>query len=79
MGRGTNITTRDKLVLNFDGSCDYLDMEPGQFVRHLNSEIGGTDVLFLAQFGAPALFGAKQFDKQRRKSLYCRDLSKKRP
>jgi hypothetical protein len=54
-------------------------METGQYAHHLNSEIGSSDALFLAHFGAPPVFGAKQFDKQSRKSLYYQDLRKERP
>ena len=74
-----NITIYDKVVLNFDGSFDFLDMETGQFVHHLNSEIGDIDALFLVHFGAPPISGANPLDKQCRKSLYYRDLEKKRP
>jgi hypothetical protein len=33
----------------------------------------------LVHFGAPPIFGAKEFDRVIKKSLYCNDLSKKRP
>ncbi len=74
-----NITSCDKVVLNFDGSCDYLEMETGQYVHNLNNKIVSSDALFLVHFGALHISGAKQFDKRCRKSLYCHDLSKKRP
>jgi len=48
-----------------------------EYIHHLDSRIGGTDALFLAHFGAPPIFRAKEFDRVSRKSLYCNDLSKK--
>ncbi len=48
-----------------------------QYTHHLDSRIGGSDVLFLAHFGAPLISGAKEFDRISKKSLYCNDLSKK--
>jgi len=54
-------------------------METGQYIHHFDSETGGADALFLVHFGAPPLAGAKQFDKQCRKSLYYQDLRKERP
>jgi hypothetical protein len=36
-------------------------------------------ILFLAHFGAPPIFGAKEIDRVSKKSLYYRDLSDKRP
>jgi len=54
-------------------------MEMDEYIRHLNSGIGGADVLFLVHFGAPPISEAKEIDKQCRKSLYYQDLSKKRP
>jgi len=67
------------VVLNFDGSLGYLDMETGQYVHDLNSRRGNVDPLFLAHFGAPPVFGTKEFDRITKKSLYYRDLRKERP
>jgi hypothetical protein len=52
-------------------------MKMYEYIHDLDSRIGGTDALFLAHFGAPPVFGAKEFDRVSRKSLYCNDLSKK--
>jgi hypothetical protein len=45
----------------------------------LNSKIGSSDALFLAHFGVPPVSGAKEIDRVNKKSLYCNELSKKRP
>ena len=48
-----NITICDRVVLNFDGSSDYIEMETGQYIHHLDSKISRSDPLFLVHFGAP--------------------------
>jgi len=50
-----------------------------EYTHHLDSEIGRSELMFLARFGAPPIFGAKDFDRVNKKSLYCNELSKKRP
>jgi hypothetical protein len=55
--------------LNFDGNCDYLDIETGQLIHNLDSKTGRSAPLFFAHFGAPPVFEVKEFDKGNRKSL----------
>jgi hypothetical protein len=50
-----------------------------EYIHNFGSGIGSADALFLAHFGAPALFAAKEIDKENKKSLYYQDLRKKRP
>lgn len=48
-------------------------------IHNLDSKIGSSVALFLAHFGAPPIFGAKEFDTIEKKSLYCNELRKERP
>ena len=58
-----NIRMCGRVVLNFDGSCDYLEMKRGQYIHHLNSGIGRSDVLSLVHFGAPPISEVKEIGK----------------
>jgi len=46
-----NIAICDKVVLNFDGSSDYLEMETGQYTYHLDSRMSWSESLFLVHWG----------------------------
>ena len=50
-----------------------------EYIHHLDSKIGRSELIFLAHFGAPPIFEVKEIDKGNKKSLYYKDLSKKRP
>jgi hypothetical protein len=50
-----------------------------KYIHHLDTTISGSELIFLAHFGAPPIFGAKEFDTLEKKSLYYQDLSKERP
>ena len=50
-----------------------------EYIHNLDSEIGRSEFIILAHFGAVPIFGAKEIDRIIKKSLYYRDLSKKRP
>ena len=49
------------------------------YIHHLDSKTSRLHALFLVHFGAPPISEAKEIDKIYKKSLYYRDLSKKRP
>ncbi len=67
------------LMLRWNWSIQEMDHRINEYIHHLDSKIGRSDVLFLAHFGAPSIFEAKEIDKPNRKSLYYRDLRKERP
>ena len=54
-------------------------MKTAEYTHHLNSGVGGADVLFLVHFGAPPVLGANEIDNINRKSLHYNELRKERP
>ncbi len=74
-------TRLDRQMWDWDlnWSIQKMSYKINEYIHHLDSRIGGTDLLFLAHFGAPPVSGAKEIDTLEKKSLYCNDLSKKRP
>jgi len=60
-------------------SIQEMSYKMNEYIHHLDSRIANLEALFLAHFGALAVFRAKGIDRVTKKSLYYQDLSKKRP
>jgi hypothetical protein len=54
-------------------------MKMYEYIHHLDSRIGRSEIIFLVRFGARSFSQTELLDKGNKKSLYYKDLSKKRP
>ena len=69
----------ETLLLRWSWLIQEMDYRMDEYIHHLDSEIGRSESIILAHFGAPPVSRAKEIDNVEKKSLYCNNLRQERP